>query len=250
VRPTLHVVWPGKSRDTGSPGTEWLCRGCAAQRQNSSTWSASTSTQQNGLSSLASTRKPRCGPRSPPAALAHEVGPGRNHNPWLQTPRYHGPEVLYDTRRSHNASDVLAFFKLIDAYVPRHLEVHVVFDNRSAHKAEPIAPSLAHRRRTRWHLHFTPTSPSCLNRLEGRLSFLTQRRLGPGVLSSVHDLLTAIETSAEHWNYDPESFVSKNPTDAIVSKAKRGRSTLASVKSATHHYTRPHTRERPHGDTS
>ena len=159
-------------------------------------------------------------------------------------------EVLYDTRRSNKVIDLIAFFKLIDLYAPRNLEVDVMLDNLAAQKAEPIATWLAHRRPARCHLHFTPTSSSCLNRPEGQLSFLTRRRLGPGVLSSVDDLLNAIETSAEHWNYDPDSFVSKNPTDAIVSKAKRGHSTLASVKSATHHYTRPHTRERPHGDTS
>ena len=35
-------------------------------------------------------------------------------------------EVLHDTRRRHAGVDVLAFFKLIDLHVPRHLDVHVV----------------------------------------------------------------------------------------------------------------------------
>src|SRR5271170_5718970 len=35
-------------------------------------------------------------------------------------------EVLYDTRRSHTASDVLRFFKLIDLHVPAGQEIHVV----------------------------------------------------------------------------------------------------------------------------
>src|SRR5471030_1744458 len=47
-------------------------------------------------------------------------------------------EVLYDTRNSHKATDVLAFFKLIDLHVDRDLDIHVVLDNLSAHKAEPI----------------------------------------------------------------------------------------------------------------
>ncbi len=65
-------------------------------------------------------------------------------------------EVLYDTRKSHTAKDVLAFFKLIDLHVAKDLEIHVVLDNLSAHKAPPVAEWLAHPKRARWHLHFTP----------------------------------------------------------------------------------------------
>ena len=44
-------------------------------------------------------------------------------------------EVIYDTKPRHSAKEVLGFFKLIDLHVPRHLDVHVVLDNLSAHKA-------------------------------------------------------------------------------------------------------------------
>jgi transposase len=106
-------------------------------------------------------------------------------------------EVLYDTRRSHAAKDVLAFFKLIDLDVPRDHEIHVVLDNLSAHKAPPVATWLAHPKRARWHLHFTPTSSSWLNVVEGWFSLLTKRRLERGVFASVDHLIEAIETWAE-----------------------------------------------------
>jgi DDE superfamily endonuclease len=48
--------------------------------------------------------------------------------------------------------------------------VDVVLDNLSAHKAEPVARWLAHPKRARWHLHFTPTSSSWQNLVEGWLS--------------------------------------------------------------------------------
>ena len=48
-------------------------------------------------------------------------------------------EVLYDTKKPHTATDVLAFFKLIDLHVRKDLEIHVVLDNLSAHKAPPVA---------------------------------------------------------------------------------------------------------------
>lgn len=145
-------------------------------------------------------------------------------------------EVLYDTRKRHTAKDVLAFFKLIDLHVPRHLEIHVVLDNLSAHKAPPVAEWLAHPRRARWHLHFTPTSSSWLNLVEGWFSLLTKRRLQRGVFNSLDALIEAIETWAEHWNDDPKPFVWTKTADAIMAKARRARAAMnASATTATHH---------------
>jgi transposase len=62
-------------------------------------------------------------------------------------------EVLTATRKSHKSTDVLAFFNWIDLHVPRDLEIHVVLDNLSAHKAPPVTEWLAHPKRARWHLH-------------------------------------------------------------------------------------------------
>jgi len=80
-------------------------------------------------------------------------------------------EVLFDTKKSHKATDVLAFFKFIDLHVPKDLDVHVVLDNLSAHKAPPVAKWLADPKRARWHLHFTPTSSSWLNLISGPRTF-------------------------------------------------------------------------------
>jgi transposase len=144
-------------------------------------------------------------------------------------------EVLYDTRPSHKSTDVLQFFKLIDLHVAADLDIHVVLDNLSAHKAPPVATWLADPQRARWHLHFTPTSSSWLNLVESWFSILTERRLRRGAFSSVGHLVVEIETWAEHWNDDPKPFVWKKPAEEIIAKVKRGRAALASVKSATHH---------------
>ncbi len=143
-------------------------------------------------------------------------------------------EVLYDTRR-HTAADVLRFFKLIDLHVPKHLEVHVVLDNLSAHKALPVAEWLADPKRARWHLHFTPTSSSWLNLVERWFRELTERRLRRGVFTSVPDLVDAIELWTEHWNDDPKPFVWHKPAQEIIKKVRRGRASLTQVKSATDH---------------
>src|SRR5215204_146367 len=145
-------------------------------------------------------------------------------------------EVLTATRRSHKATDVLAFFRWIDLHVDRDLEIHVVLDNLSAHKAPPVAQWLAHPKRARWHLHFTPTSSSWLNLVEGWFKLLTERRLRRGTFNSVGQLVDAIELWVEHWNDDPHAFIWKKPAEEILTKVKRGRSTLThQINSATHH---------------
>ena len=92
--------------------------------------------------------------------------------------------VLNDTKARHSSKEVLAFFKYIDLHVAKDLEIHVVLDNLSAHKAEPVATWLAHPKRARWHLHFAPTSSSWLNFVESWFSQLTSGRLKKGTCSS------------------------------------------------------------------
>jgi transposase len=143
-------------------------------------------------------------------------------------------EVLYDTRKRHSAADVLAFFKLIDLHVPRHLEVHVVLDNLSAHMGPEVTRWLDHPKRARWHLHFTPTSSSWLNLVERWFKELTERRLKHGVFTSVPALVDAIELWAEHWNDDPKPFVWHKAAEEIIEKVRRGRVALHQIKTATH----------------
>jgi transposase len=145
-------------------------------------------------------------------------------------------EVLHRTRKRHTAADVLAFFKWIDPHVPRHLDIHVVLDNLSAHSAPAVTEWLEHPKRSRWHLHFTPTSASWLNLVEGWFALLTNRRLRAGSFDSVDALVDAIDLWATHWNDDPKPFVWHAPAKQIIAKVKRGRAALThQIKSATHH---------------
>ncbi len=142
-------------------------------------------------------------------------------------------EVLTDCRKRHSAADVLRFFKLIDLHVPKDLQIHVVLDNLSAHKAPEVQQWLSHPKRARWHLHFIPTSSSWLNLVERWFKELTDRRLRRGVFTSVPDLVEAIETWVEHWNDDPKAFMWHKSADEIITKVRRGRASLTRVKSAT-----------------
>lgn len=143
--------------------------------------------------------------------------------------------VLTDLRPTHTGRDVLAFFKKIDRSVARELEIHVVLDNLSAHKAAEVRLWLAKPRQSRWHLHFTPTSSSWLNS-EGWFAQLTQKRLRNGSFCSVAHLQDAISLWADTWNADPKPFIWHAEANAILTKIQRGRDTLKqNTKSTSDH---------------
>ena len=80
-------------------------------------------------------------------------------------------EVLARCKPRHRATDFVAFLREIEASVDPALEVHVVLDNLSAHRAPVVHRWLL--RHPRFHLHFTPTYASWLNLVErffGRVS--------------------------------------------------------------------------------
>jgi transposase len=64
-------------------------------------------------------------------------------------------EVLARCKPQHRAQDFVAFLREIEPSVEPALEVHVVLDNLSAHRAPVVHRWLL--RHPRVHLHFTPT---------------------------------------------------------------------------------------------
>ena len=146
-------------------------------------------------------------------------------------------EIVHDLRPRHAGTDVLSFFRWLDAHVPRHLDVHVVLDNLSAHSAEPVREWLAKPAQKRWHLHFTPTSSSWLNLVECWFSVLTRKRLTNSAFKSVKELRLAIDTWIEHWNDEPKPFIWRKTADEILESVRHARTTLQTVitNSATDH---------------
>jgi DDE superfamily endonuclease len=59
----------------------------------------------------------------------------------------------------------------------------------------------------RWMFHFTPTSASWLNAVEGFFAKLTRQRLRRGVFRSVIDLQVPINRFVAETNVDPKPFV-------------------------------------------
>ena len=81
-------------------------------------------------------------------------------------------------------------------------------------------------RHPRWVFHFTPTSCSWLNAVEGFFARLSRRRLKRGTFPSLVALQEAINRFIEHHNQAPKPFTWKADPKAIIAAAKRGHQTL------------------------
>ena len=77
--------------------------------------------------------------------------------------------------------------------------------------------------------HFTPTSASWLNAVEGFFAKLTRRRLKRGVFTGIVDLQAAINRFLRETNANPKPFVWTADPDAIIEKVRRGKLVLESL---------------------
>lgn len=94
--------------------------------------------------------------------------------------------VIGKVTKRTRSKEFLSFMKQLDRSVPRDKDLHVILDNHSAHKTTAVMEWL--ETKPRIHFHFTPTSASWLNAVEGWFSQLERRALYRGVFSSVQDL--------------------------------------------------------------
>jgi transposase len=136
--------------------------------------------------------------------------------------------VIGECYARHRAIEFRKFLDRIDASVPADLDVHIVVDNYSTHKAPIIKAWLA--KRPRYHLHFTPTHGSWLNQVERWFGLLTQRQIKRGAHKSVASLKAAIEEFLAAHNDDPKPFVwTKSADDILASIARFATRTVAAT---------------------
>jgi transposase len=133
----------------------------------------------------------------------------------------------------HRHNEFLAFLKVVNANVPRGLDVEVIVDNASTHTHPAVRAWLARHRRVT--LHFTPTSSSWLNLVELWFRQITNRRLRRAAFRSVDELIDAIDDWTDHWNETAAPFVWTKTAEEILTKVRSARAALTLTKSATHH---------------
>ena len=81
----------------------------------------------------------------------------------------------------------------------------------------------------RWTFHFTPTSASWLNAVEGFFAKLTRRRLSRGIFHSLVDLQATINRYLAEHNRSPKPFIWTADPDRIIAAANRGYQALNSI---------------------
>jgi len=129
----------------------------------------------------------------------------------------------------HRHQEFIGFLDTIEARVPKRKAIHAIVDNYATHKHPAVREWLA--RHPRWTFHFTPTSPSWLNAVEGFFAKLTRRRLKRGVFRSVAELQAAILRFIDEANHEPKPFVWTAKPRKILAAVKRGRQVLESIHS-------------------
>ena len=122
--------------------------------------------------------------------------------------------VIAQHYRRHRHQEFLRFLKLIDAAVPKDLDLHLVLDNYATHKTPEIHKWLL--RHPRFHLHFTPTSSSWMNLVERWFAELTNRKLRRSAHRSVTELEADIRKWINEWNKDPRPFTWVKTADEIL----------------------------------
>jgi transposase len=135
--------------------------------------------------------------------------------------------VLGRCMQRHRHQEFLRFLNAVEAAVPAGKLIHCILDNYGTHKHPKVLAWL--ERHPRWTFHFTPTSASWLNAVEGFFAKLTKRRLRRGVFGSLVELQAAIKRFLAETNRDPKPFVWTAKPEHILEKVRRGNQALDAV---------------------
>ena len=128
--------------------------------------------------------------------------------------------VIGHNMQRHRHQEFIRFLNAVEREIPAGKTVHAILDNYAAHKHPAVRQWLA--RHPRWTFHFTPTSASWLNAVEGFFATLTKRRLKRGVFRSVVDLQAAINRFLEDHNAQSKPFEWVADPDKIIAAVRRG----------------------------
>ena len=135
--------------------------------------------------------------------------------------------VIGRNMQRHRHQEFIRFLNTVEAQVPARKAVHAIVDNYATHKHPKVQRWLA--RHPRWTFHFTPTSASWLNAVEGFFAKLSRQRLKRGVFRSLPELQAAINRFVEDTNSEPKPFVWTADPERVLAAVKRGKEKLESI---------------------
>jgi transposase len=134
--------------------------------------------------------------------------------------------VIGRCMKRHTHQEFIRFLNTVENQVPSNRQVHVVLDNYATHKHPKVVEWLG--RHDRFTFHFTPTSASWINAVEGFFAKLTNRRLKRGVFHSIVALQAAINRFVKEANLNPKPFRWTKDPDEIIAAVRRGHQALDS----------------------
>ena len=139
-------------------------------------------------------------------------------------------EVITQFHQRHRSAQFREFLDLIEAQVPRRLDVHIIMDNYGTHKTPLIRNWFA--KRPRFHVHFTPTYASWLSLVERWFALLTTKQIRRGAFRSVPQLKAAIQAFIDAHHENPKPFVWTKTADEILASIARFAERTADARAA------------------
>ena len=136
-------------------------------------------------------------------------------------------KVIGQCMKRHRHQEFIRFLNVIDARVPKKKTIHVIVDNYATHKHPNVMAWI--EKHPRFVFHFTPTSASWLNAVEGFFAKLTKKRLKRGVFRSLLELKDAIHRFLKDTNANPKPFTWTKDPNKIIAAVKRGHQVLDSI---------------------
>ena len=133
--------------------------------------------------------------------------------------------VIGQCMARHRHQEFIRFLNKINRETAAGRELHLIVDNYATHKHPKVRAWL--ERHPRFHFHFTPTSASWLNAVEGFFAKPTKQRLKRGVFKSIVDLQAAINRDLVETNDNPKPFNWTVDPDAIIEKVRRRKQALS-----------------------
>ncbi len=135
--------------------------------------------------------------------------------------------VIGRNMQRHRHQEFIRFLNAVEKRAPAGKTIQAIVDNYATHKHPKVRQWLA--RHPRWTFHFTPTSASWLNAVEGFFATLTKRRLKRGVFRSIVDLQAAINRFLKEYNQQSKPFAWTADPNKIIAAVKRGHQVLDSI---------------------
>ena len=136
--------------------------------------------------------------------------------------------VIGRCMQRHRHQEFIRFLNAVEAEVPAVKLVHAIIDNYAAHKHPKVIQWLA--RHPRWTFHFTPTSASWINAVEGFFA-----RLAKTALETRHFPLTRLAPGSHQPlcrrgdNAEPRPVRWMKDPDTIIAAVRRGHQALDSI---------------------